>query len=79
MNGEIEIVRNVYGCAIKRCCASCEHKWIDYDGTRLCKSMGLKVQHKFKCSHWKMAEGLSKAGSAQGAVRHIVTRQIVLE
>ena len=76
---EIVTVKNLYGVEVKRCCASCEHKWIDYDGTRLCTSMGLKVQHKFKCSHWKMAEGLTKAGSAQGAVRHIVTRQIVLE
>ena len=73
------VVRNNYGCEIKRCCASCQHKWIDYDGTRLCTSMGLKVQHKFKCSHWKMAEGLAKAGSGQGVVRHIVTKQIVLE
>lgn len=74
-----EVVRNVYGCAIKRCCASCKHKWIDYDGTRLCQSMGLKVQHKFKCSHWTMAEGLTKAGSAQGAVRDIFTKRVIIE
>ena len=79
MNGEIEIVRNVYGCAIKRCCASCEHKWIDYDGTRLCKSMNLKVQHKFKCSKWQMSAGLTKAGSAQGTVRDIFTKKLIME
>jgi hypothetical protein len=79
MNGEIEIVRNVYGCAIKRCCASCKHKDIDLEGLHICNLMGLKVQHKFKCSQWQMSAGLTKAGSAQGVVRDIFTKRTIIE
>lgn len=79
MNGEIETVRNVYGCAIKRCCASCGHKQINLDGTHTCKLMGLKVQHKFKCSKWLMSAGMIKAGSAQGVVRDILNKRVIIE
>jgi hypothetical protein len=41
--------------------------------------MGLKVQHKFKCSSWQMSYGLQKAGNAQGVVRHFITKQTVLD
>ena len=78
MNGE-NGVKNVYGIEIKRCCASCQHKSIDYEGVRVCNLLGLKVQHKYKCSSWEMSYGLSKAGNAQGVVRHIATRKVVIE
>lgn len=78
MNGENE-VKNNYGIAVKRCCASCQHKTIDYEGVRVCNLLGLKVQHKFKCSSWAMSYGLQKAGSGQGVVRHIATRKVVIE
>lgn len=71
--------RNSYGIEVKCCCASCEHKTIDYEGVRLCQLMGLKVQYKFKCSKWQISCGMSKAGSGKGVVRHIVTREIVIE
>jgi hypothetical protein len=79
MNGEIEMVKNVFGIKVKRCCASCQHKSIDYEGVRVCNLMGLKVQHKFKCSSWQLSYGLQKAGNAQGVVRHFVTKQTVIE
>ena len=79
MNGEIEMVKNVFGIKVKRCCASCQHKSIDYEGVRVCNLMGLKVQHKFKCSSWQLSYGLQKAGNAQGVVHHFVTRQVVIE
>jgi hypothetical protein len=79
MNGEIEMVKNVFGIKVKRCCASCQHKSIDYEGVRICNLLGLKVQHKFKCSSWQMSYGLQKAGNAQGVVHHFVTRQVVIE
>jgi hypothetical protein len=41
--------------------------------------MGLKVQSKFKCSKWQISCGMSKAGSGQGVVRHILTKEVVLE
>ena len=78
MNGE-KGVKNIYGIEIKRCCASCQHKSVDYEGVRVCNLLGLKVQHKYKCSSWEMSYGLSKAGNAQGVVRHIATRKVVIE
>jgi hypothetical protein len=79
MNGEIEMVKNVFGIKGKRGCASCQHKSIDYEGVRICNLLGLKVQHKFKCSSWQLSYGLQKAGNAQGVVRHFVTKQTVIE
>ena len=79
MNGEIEMVKNVFGIKVKRCCASCQHKSIDYEGVRICNLLGLKVQHKFKCSSWQMSYGLQKAGNAQGVVRHMLTKSVVIE
>ena len=79
MNGEIETVKNAFGIKVKRCCASCQHKSIDFEGVRICNLLGLKVQHKFKCSSWQMSYGLQKAGNAQGVVHHFVTRQVVIE
>ena len=79
MNGEQETVKNLYGIEVKRCCASCQYKSIDYEGVRVCNMLGLKVQHKFKCSSWKMSYSMEKAGSAQGVVRHIITKKVVIE
>lgn len=79
MSDETETVKNAYGIEVKRCCASCSHKSIGWDGVRSCNILGLKVQNKFKCRSWQMSYGMQKAGSAQGVVRHIVTRRIVLE
>ena len=72
-------VRNPYGIEVKYCCASCDHKVIDYEGVRMCQLMGLKVQHKFKCSKWQVSCGMAKAGSGQGVVHHIVTKQIIID
>ena len=43
---KITSVRNAYGCKIKKCCASCQHKCINGDGTRVCAKMMLKVEQK---------------------------------
>ena len=72
-------MKNLYGIEIKCCCASCEHKVIDYEGERTCNLMGLKVQQTFKCSKWQISYGMSKAGSAQGVVRHIITKEIIID
>ena len=79
MNGEQETVKNLYGIEVKRCCASCQYKSIDYEGVRICNQLNLKVQHKFKCSSWKMSYGLQKAGNAQGVVRQKKKKKVVIE
>ena len=45
---------------IKRCCASCEHKEINENGTRVCVVMGHGVKKRFKCRQWQLSEGLRK-------------------
>ena len=65
----ITSVRNAHYCKIKKCCASCQHKCIESDGTRVCAQMMLKVQQKFKCKQWQMSDGLKNAGKCNGKVK----------
>jgi len=58
----ITSVRNSYDVKVKRCCASCQYKCVESDGTRVCAPMMLKVQQKFKCKQWQMTDGLMNAG-----------------
>ena len=58
----ITSVRNAHGLKVKKCCASCQYKCIEADGTRVCQLMQLKVQQRFKCKKWEMAEGMENAG-----------------
>ena len=60
---------NQHGIVIKKCCASCQHKTVENDGTRICQLMQLKVQQKFKCQKWQPAESFSQAGSSKGKVK----------
>ena len=74
----ITSVRNAHGVKVKRCCASCQHKCIESDGTRTCAQMMLKVEQKFKCKQWQMSDGLKNAGKAGGVVRLIGTTEIII-
>ena len=74
----IRSVRNAHGVKVRRCCASCQHKCIESDGTRVCASMMLKVQQRFKCKQWQMADGLKNAGRGGGVVRDKETKEIVI-
>ena len=72
-------VRNAHGCKIRKCCASCQHKCIESDGTRFCAQMLIKVEQKFKCKQWQMSDGLKKAGKGGGVARHKETKEIVID
>ena len=80
MTVEIKItsVSNAYGFKIKRWCASCQHKCIEKDGTRLCSQIMLRVQQKFVCKQWQMSDSLKKAGKGSGVVRNIETKEIII-
>ena len=56
----MEVVTNLHGVTVKRCCASCEHKGIEADGTRVCRKMLLKVKGDFCCGLWQMSYNLRK-------------------
>ena len=53
-------VMNMHGVSVKKCCASCQHKGIEADGTRVCTKMMLKVKSDFCCGLWQMAYGLKR-------------------
>ena len=75
----ITSVRNAHGVKVKRCCASCQHKCIESDGTRVCAQMMIKVEQKFKCKQWQMSDGLKNAGKSGGVVRLKETKEIVID
>ena len=76
----ITSVRNAHGVKVKRGCASCEHKCIEKDGTRVCAQMMLKVEQKFKCKQWEMSEGMKNAGlQTGGAVRLKGTTEVIIK
>jgi hypothetical protein len=75
----ITSVRNAHGVKVKRCCASCQHKCIESDGTRVCAQMMIKVEQKFKCKQWQMSDGMKNAGKGGGVVRLIGTTEVIIK
>jgi hypothetical protein len=71
-------VRNAYGIKVKRCCASCQHKCIQKDGSRFCAVMMVAVDQKSKCKDWQMSDGMRFAGTGGGEVREKETKEIIL-
>ena len=73
-------MRNQHGIEIKKCCcASCQHKTIENDGTRVCSQMMLKVQQGFTCPKWAVDEGLMNAGHRKGKVKRYEYLMFVFE
>ena len=75
----ITSVRNAHGVKVKRCCASCQHKCIESDGTSVCAQMMIKVEQKFKCKQWQMSDGMKNAGKGGGVVRLIGTTEVIIK
>ena len=71
--------KNGYHIQVKRCCASCQHKCIEKDGTRVCAQMMIKVEQRFKCKQWLMSDGLKNAGKGGGVVRQKGTTEIIIK
>ena len=70
---------NAYHIKVNKCCASCKHKECMSNGTRVCQKMGLKVEQKYVCHQWEMADGLKNAGLRnRGVVRLRETKEIVI-
>ena len=74
----ITSVRNAYGVKVKRCCASCQHKCVEADGTRVCALKMMVVEQKFKCKQWQMSDGMKNAGKGGGVVRLIGTQEVII-
>ncbi len=71
---------NAYHIKVNRICASCKHKEYMSDGSRVCQKMGLKVEQKYKCRQWEMADGLKNAGMQNGGVVRLKgTQEIIIQ
>ena len=75
----ITSVRNAHGVKVKRCCASCQHKCVENDGTRFCALKMMVVEQKFKCKQWQMSDGMRNAGKSGGVVRLIGTTEVIIK
>ncbi len=72
--------RNGHGIRVKRWCASCQHKEVENDGTRVCQKMQLMVARDFVCRQWLMSDGLRNAGlQNHGVVRWRGTKEIIIK
>ena len=75
----METTMNAYHIKVNMICASCKHKECMSDGTRVCQKMGLKVEQKYNCHQWEMADGLKNAGLQYGGVVRLKgTQEIVI-
>ena len=76
----METVMNGYHIRVKKICASCKHKEVLNDGTRVCQKMELLVDQTFVCSKWQMSDGLKKVGLQTGAVVRLKgTQEIIIK
>ena len=76
----METTLNAYHIKVNKCCASCQHKYIEDDGTRSCTLMMLIVQQKFICKQWQMSDGLKNAGLQNGGVVRLKeTKEIMIK
>lgn len=74
-----EYVVNAYHITVKKCCMSCAHKAFTRLLTkRYCKEHEAKVKPTHVCSLWKMSDQMRMAGSGQGTVRDIVTKEVII-
>ena len=60
---------NRYGIAVKKCCASCQHKCLDDFGCRKCELTNRKVRGKNRCDDWELSEQLESIGCERGRVQ----------
>ena len=74
---ENRCMRNQFGIVYKKCCASCALKKYSYDGKRLCSLNNKVVRALHICRKWQMSEGLKNAGRKSGAVRDLVTKEVI--
>lgn len=73
-----ETTRNGFGVKVKKCCASCQNKTIENDGTRVCGLMQLIMGQKDACPKWKASNSVEVAGMSGGKVKRKAYLMFVL-
>ena len=66
---DTDFIINTFHQKVKKCCASCQHRNIDNEGTRVCELMNIVVKPDFCCMNWNLREGLDKAGLCRGTIK----------
>lgn len=78
MQNKDKFVKNRYGVAISKCCASCLYKKMD-GSNRLCTNgMGI-VPPSWSCDNWQMAAHLNDVGRGSGSVKKCEYLQFYLD
>jgi hypothetical protein len=69
----METVANAYRIKVRKWCASCQHKEVENDGSRVCAKMLLKVPQNLVCQKWQLSDGLQNAGMSGGVIKKLTT------
>ena len=78
-NFEREMLVNRYGIAVKKCCASCQHKCLTDIAERKCELTGRRVRGKQKCNDWELSEKLEMMGCERGRVQRRAYQLTLME
>ena len=76
---EREMLVNRYGIAVKKCCASCQHKCLTDIAERKCELTGRRVKGKQKCNDWELSEKLEMMGCERGRVQRRAYQLTLME
>ena len=74
-----EMLVNRYGIAVKKCCASCQHKCLTDFAERKCALTNRRVKSRQKCNDWELSEGLASLGCERGRVQRREYQLTLLE
>lgn len=69
INNMDSFVRTKYGTLIRKCCATCIHKNVHGEFTRLCDAGEGIVRPKHICANWEMQPKFDNAGKADGRIK----------
>ena len=68
MTETVNTVKNPCGLRVKKCCASCMHKYVEENGMRACPVIDEYVEASHACEQWQMDYNTSQAGVCRGRV-----------
>lgn len=61
---------NCHYIAIKKCCASCQHRFVTDEGFRICRKHRKYVYKTNCCNCWLMNRKLNKSGARWGQMKN---------
>ena len=67
---EIYKVLNIRGMGIKRCCGSCQHRFVTDEGLRICKMHRKFVYKTNCCQFWRMNRRLDRPVVRWGKIKN---------